>query len=1309
MLRDKIILLLVFLLTLNSCSFLRGIFGNEEISEEIRQPSLPDPNNVESSDLTPTQIKFIEKQCISDPFREKDKNNLYGKECLEGRSLVVEALRRGANIISTSAVTGTGEAGEENGSPAVKLEGPPDFINQVYRASYQILQQEGDAEHYSFLTDLFPLGKDFNASFKEGSQKTRYHIIFKVEGNYLVLYKASKDLKDIPYIERSSMPFDRKVGKYQPDENGFYKVPFLGWLIEHCTTDYDYADTGERLSIKIPVCGSSNDRAKSGKYIKIDSSVPELYSYQVKKDLFPTDYFDGEWFFSSGRIEGPASIEDIIAPTEAYFVTLDKQKNSLLAIDQSGDIISGSDKRVLNTSSFPVKWVEYEPDKIGAKVFKSFGEKLKENREDEINTSFMLFDFDNFSIEVGGNKEKAEVIELLISDNYFSFVAKANWTPVDSMGKKEKDNEGNPIKYSVRYRFSLLRVGFLDQKGFKPKKLFSEDDEHIFGTLFVTPQDIRTLGDVSLSDSIEHIRSIRFNTSLNTEEEKRSKTKVIKWYFSKNSTKDQKYRDIAHRAIEIYNRAFEIITADSNQKIKVELAGDIKDDKELGDMRYNIINLVQTDQIGRDGSLFGIAPSYVHSNTGQIIGTTSNVIVHTIEDIYINKVWEYVRYEIFYKDAKKESNETFKTHLVTPYFASRITAEPDCKPVMDFIKETKEQKNLPPDTELNDKELRIKCGKKLAENKILSTLLHELGHNFGLGHNFKGSIDKANYYKDIKELRALFPTVPENTVISKSSTVMEYLPPVGVPLVVYLGKYDLAALRYIYMDQVEKKSSSDEDDVEFLSLDIPKDPDKQTPIPDDIKSQMKPYQHCSTYVAFVTRLNEDFHCVPHDYGSNPTETVQFFIDQLKRTFNFLRYRYDTNRLYDKLFFSKVINNGRLIKEIELFYKEWIKLRNKYLSVASPDILTYDVSDPDSTHKYTEIINNGLNDLKGSDYALYYPVRELISDFLMDFLFLESMQCLIKDRNLNTERFINLNFVTIVLESSGNPFYVKDCYSPDIKSFFESQNYELIGQKGFESFTYYENLLSSNQANKKWNIDPIGNILINNLNEKDKNNIPERTKYLLFTYEPDLLHKFRLRLENNLLDDKNGFSPMEFLKDTILYENLIRIFLEIRNVKRYIGQKNINYLLYRKFEYGFESNSFNHFVARPLLQGIPIEVVAEKIPFLKDAYYQYRDFLNKDQLTPQEILSFRKWMCAHLDKVLCSKEEGSITVPFNSENFSAKLIKKYNDLKSRVIKLQKKGADNLTIFDRIDIYRLTDKMDELQKAISLTRQKDENPL
>lgn len=80
------------------------------------------------------------------------------------------------------------------------------------------------------------------------------------------------------------------------------------------------------------------------------------------------------------------------------------------------------------------------------------------------------------------------------------------------------------------------------------------------------------------------------------------------------------------------------------------------------------------------------------------------------------------------------------------------------------------------------------------------TLIHELGHNLGLRHNFQGSEDKANYYSP-EELANL--GVDHST---PASSVMDYVDDLrALPV---LGKYDIAALRFAYAKKVETKDGS---------------------------------------------------------------------------------------------------------------------------------------------------------------------------------------------------------------------------------------------------------------------------------------------------------------------------------------------------------------------------------------------------------------------------------------------------------------------------------------------------------------------
>ncbi len=75
-------------------------------------------------------------------------------------------------------------------------------------------------------------------------------------------------------------------------------------------------------------------------------------------------------------------------------------------------------------------------------------------------------------------------------------------------------------------------------------------------------------------------------------------------------------------------------------------------------------------------------------------------------------------------------------------------------------------------------------------------LIHELGHNLGLRHNFDGSEDKENFYTKKEFARK------DIDYVVQSSSVMEYLGGLhGLPI---FGKYDIAALRFGYRRELTK-------------------------------------------------------------------------------------------------------------------------------------------------------------------------------------------------------------------------------------------------------------------------------------------------------------------------------------------------------------------------------------------------------------------------------------------------------------------------------------------------------------------------
>ncbi|USD38411.1 zinc-dependent metalloprotease [Ferrimonas sp. SCSIO 43195] len=95
----------------------------------------------------------------------------------------------------------------------------------------------------------------------------------------------------------------------------------------------------------------------------------------------------------------------------------------------------------------------------------------------------------------------------------------------------------------------------------------------------------------------------------------------------------------------------------------------------------------------------------------------------------------------------------------------------------------------------------------IAEHMFRSTLIHELGHNLGLRHNFMGSVDKANFYSEEEAKAKGMDKVPAY------SSIMDYAGSVFDELPTY-GKYDIATLRFGYGRQVETELATTVDNEE---------------------------------------------------------------------------------------------------------------------------------------------------------------------------------------------------------------------------------------------------------------------------------------------------------------------------------------------------------------------------------------------------------------------------------------------------------------------------------------------------------------
>jgi hypothetical protein len=139
------------------------------------------------------------------------------------------------------------------------------------------------------------------------------------------------------------------------------------------------------------------------------------------------------------------------------------------------------------------------------------------------------------------------------------------------------------------------------------------------------------------------------------------------------------------------------------------------------------------------------------------------------------------------------------------------------------------------------------------------TLVHELGHNLGLRHNFGGSEDKANFYTP-EELGAMGVkhAIPYSSVMDYGYSELNLLPT--------LGKYDIAALRFAYKRQVETKDGKTvQIPATLASL-------KKDWTASGDKSELKDYQYCSD-----EHVDANPNCKRFDKGTTMTEIVDHLI------------------------------------------------------------------------------------------------------------------------------------------------------------------------------------------------------------------------------------------------------------------------------------------------------------------------------------------------------------------------------------------------------------------------------------------------
>ena len=446
--------------------------------------------------------------------------------------------------------------------------------------------------------------------------KGTYELKIKLTDNYLKFYKVAKP-EDLPFDEHS----------YQEEKlaDGRIAVPMVGYKINgyfhiEAVKTSDDQDSHHLTEI------SDDDTSKST-HVRIDWSSRESFQPVKTIDLMPSDiFFDKsknnrpyEWYFAETVIEKSLSdSQTIVGETStrsensqmvpASKIMFVPRENELRVVNVARDERLSRDQiknnADLNTEAamiIPVKWFEFRTKSEGVNLGMQ-GETIEDRKWSE--RGFFELNIPELK-STGVTEGTTRLLDVEIDHHYFGF------TILNMIG-----NQGRKVHYSF-LRADAGRAPYQPRLSYK-------SDRGIFGYFTSEKPFIANWEYYTEEDFNKRVYMSRMNPNSNE----------IVFHLSAGSP--AWLEDVAEKAVQAWDRSFEKALNGSGKKIKVRFA---KERVILGDLRYNVIHLVET--LSEDG-LLGFGPSVADPETGEIISATTNVYVNSTQAIAASTVRNYM-------------------------------------------------------------------------------------------------------------------------------------------------------------------------------------------------------------------------------------------------------------------------------------------------------------------------------------------------------------------------------------------------------------------------------------------------------------------------------------------------------------------------------------------------------------------------------------------------------------------------------------------------------------------------------------------
>jgi hypothetical protein len=778
----------------------------------------------------------------------------------------------------------------------------------------QIKDESGDLIFLNFVEYKTSAALMDNAPFR-GQPNKNYKVRYVLENGALKVYKVGEPTDFSVEEKRSSVKL----------KDGKMAAPVISYSVSYFTLDNirnDFNEATNKLRL-VPEQDRSN-----ATHFKIDINSKTLAEYLQKDLVFRSDYFNGEWYFAASIVSQNAEsksdgLEGIVESgmrEKATKVKAKKDENQMSFYGTAEDpqIKSDLDKKEVNQANYlaiPAEFIDFRlaPQGRGTSVKE---EEFKDRAWDQrsyikldlgkLKMDMSMFGITDDSLLSGELRDVQIGTDQVSGRKYFSF------TVLNKMSK-------SLVRYSLLQAIPRKDVG-----PYEPK-VYNREDQTVFGYFATTANLLKTIdrNNKAFFENSTFVRrfnpkfkSITFHPTENSPDwtlpmlkdavsgwnrafAQAGLSTTIEWDAKKVAIGDIRYNTINVIDDPDGNNPWggfgpnlsdpetgEVIASSANLNL-----GNMVQASRLFVRRYlraqlddnsidYFINLVSDKGSTTAQSVKGLfagavkvapraafLPKLPKESENVDLGRTNIVFSPRSTRGY---QWAAIpasakKSAVFKASATRYSQQAMETPYssVLPNLDEEIRTKDGCKEIADYVSKAKSSGKRMSPTDENS--LVDTCAHAIMYDRFVAVIMHEMGHNLGLRHNFYGSIDKANFWTDNKSFTS---SVMEYTTFDRDGMPRGD----GIPK---LGTYDIAAIKWGYSDQLfalDMKSSIKTD---------PKIPLKKQ----QAWTQARFFKYCSDENALDSAGPENVFdplCARQDEGTTALETAKYHI----KTFNY---------------------------------------------------------------------------------------------------------------------------------------------------------------------------------------------------------------------------------------------------------------------------------------------------------------------------------------------------------------------------------------------------------------------------------------